>query len=228
MIVVRKNISREKGEHRLFDEIRYFFYITNELDKEAHELVLAPFGANGRCQQENIIQQLKGGVCALKAPLDTLLSNWAYMVMTSLGWNLKAWAALSLPETGRWAESYRADKLWLLGLEFKAFINVMVAIPCQIVRQAGRLVYRVLSYQSHRSIFFRLTTCCVVDATKPKSESGCSDPPRPFKPMRRKRERSMPTPAENHRPAASGPAAARPASPPRSRRNHSQPTLVWV
>jgi hypothetical protein len=156
MIVVRKNISREKGEQRLFDEIRYFFYISNEWDKEAHELVLAPYGANGRCQQENLIQQLQGGVCALKAPLDTLLSNWAYMVMTSLGWNLKAWAALSLPETGRWAESYRADKLWLLGLEFKAFVNVMVAIPCQIVRQARGLVYRVLNYQPHQPIFFRL------------------------------------------------------------------------
>jgi hypothetical protein len=156
MIVVRKNISREKGEQRLFDEIRYLFYISNEWDKEAHELVLAPYGANGRCQQENIVQQLKAGVCALIAPVDTLLSNWAYMVMTSLAWNLKAWAALSLPETGRWAEPYRADKLWLLRLEFKAFVNVMVAIPCQIMRQARRLVYRVLNYQPHRSIFFRL------------------------------------------------------------------------
>jgi hypothetical protein len=156
MIVVRKNITREKGEQRLFDEIRYVFYITNEWEEEAHEIVLAPRGANGRCQQENVIGQLKGGVCALKAPLDTLLSNWAFMVMTSLAWNLKAWAALSLPETGRWAVSHRADKQWLLGLEFKTFLNVMVAIPCQIVRQARRLVYRVLNYQPHHPIFFRL------------------------------------------------------------------------
>jgi hypothetical protein len=156
MVVVRKNISREKGEQRLFDEIRYLFYITNEWEMAAPEIVLAPQGANGRCQQENVIQQLHGGVYALTAPLDTLLSNWAYMVMTGLAWNLKAWAALSLPETGRWAEKYRADKLWLLGLEFKAFVNVMVAIPCQIVRQARRLVYRVLNYQPGHSIFFRL------------------------------------------------------------------------
>ena len=156
MIVVRKNISREKGEQRLFDEVRYFFYITNEWDKAAHEIVLAPYGANGRCHQENRIQQLQGGVHALTAPLDNLLSNWAYMVMTSLAWNLKAWAALSLPESGRWAETYRADKLWLLGLEFKAFVNVMVAIPCQIVRQARCLVYRVLNYQPQRRLFFRL------------------------------------------------------------------------
>ena len=78
------------------------------------------------------------------------------MVMTSLAWNLKAWAALSLPETGRWAEKYRAEKAWLLGIEFKTFINALVAIPCQIVKQARRVVYRVLSYNSHQTIFFRL------------------------------------------------------------------------
>jgi hypothetical protein len=160
MVVVRKNISREKGELRLFDEIRYFFYISNEWVVDAGEIVLGPHGANGRCQQENLIQQLHAGVWALQAPVDTLLSNWAYMVMTSLAWNLKAWAALSLPETGRWATKYRADKLWLLGIEFKTFINALVAIPCQIVRQARRLLYRVLAYNPHQAIFFRL--CAVL------------------------------------------------------------------
>lgn len=156
MVVVRKNISREKGELRLFDEIRYLFYITKEWVPEAEEIVLGPQGANGRCQQENVIQQIHAGVPALRAPVDTLVSNWAYMVMTSLAWNLKAWAALSLPETGRWAEKHRAEKLWLLGIEFKTFINTMVAIPCQIVRQARCLVYRVLAYNPKQPLFFRL------------------------------------------------------------------------
>jgi Transposase DDE domain group 1 len=156
MVVVRKNISKEKGELRLHDEIRYFFYITNEWSPKAADIVLAPHGANGRCQQENVIQQLQGGVHALHAPVDTLLSNGAYMVMTSLAWNLKAWAALSLPETGRWSEKYRAEKAWLLGIEFKTFINALVAIPCQIVKQAGRIVYRVLSYNPRQTILFRL------------------------------------------------------------------------
>ena len=30
MVVVRKNISVEQGDQRLFDEIRYFFYLTND------------------------------------------------------------------------------------------------------------------------------------------------------------------------------------------------------
>lgn len=156
MVVVRKNISKEKGEIRLHDEIRYFFYITNDWFTPAADIVLAPHGANGRCQQENVIQQMHGGVHALHAPVNTLLSNWAYMVMTSLAWNLKAWAALSLPETGRWSEKYRAEKIWLLGIEFKTFINALVAIPCQIVKQSRRIVYRVLAYNPYQTLFFRL------------------------------------------------------------------------
>ena len=141
---------------RLFDEIRHFFYITNEWLDDAEAIVLAPDGANGRCHQENLIQQMQAGVPALQAPVDSLLSNWAYMVMTGLAWNLKAWAALMLPETGRWAEKYRAEKLWLLGIEFKTFINALVAIPCQIVRQAHAIIYRVLAYNPYQPIFFRL------------------------------------------------------------------------
>lgn len=153
MIVVRKNISKEKGEILLDDEVRYLFYITNDWTSDAHEIV---FLANDRCHQENLLQQLKNGIHALTAPVDNLESNWAYMVMTSLAWNLKAWAALRLPETGRWADKYRADKLWLLSLEFKAFVHAFINIPCQIVHQARRLICRVLSYHQHLPIFFRL------------------------------------------------------------------------
>lgn len=153
MIVVRKNISKEKGELLLEDEIRYLFYITNDWDSPAHDIV---FSANDRCHQENLLQQLKNGMHALKAPVDNLTSNWAYMVITSLAWNLKAWAALRLPETGRWAEKYRADKLWLLGLEFKTFVHAFIALPCQIVHQERRLICRLLSYHPHLPIFFRL------------------------------------------------------------------------
>ena len=96
MVVVRKNISVEKGEHVLFPEVRYFFYITNEWECTAAEVV---FEANDRCNQENYIAQLKSGVPALHAPVDNLESNWAYMLMMALAWNLKAWWALTLPET---------------------------------------------------------------------------------------------------------------------------------
>ena len=154
MVVIRKNITKEKGEAALFDEIRYFFYITNERDWSADEVV---FSANDRCNQENLIAQLKGGVWALQAPVDALVSNWAYMVMTALAWNLKAWFALALPETpGRWRELHRQQKEWVLRLEFKSFLKAFVLLPCQIVRTGRKVVYRLLGWNPRLDIFFRL------------------------------------------------------------------------
>ena len=115
------------------------------------------FSANDSCDQENLLAQLAGGVRALRAPVDNLVSNWAYMVMTALAWDLKAWWALLLPETpGRWADKHHTEKRWVLGLEFKTFVNAFIRIPCQLVRTSGRLVYRLLSWNPHLSIFFRL------------------------------------------------------------------------
>ena len=154
LVVVRKNISVEKGEKVLFDRIVYFFYLTNDWGPEAGEIV---FAANDRCQQENLLAQLHGGVRALTAPVDNLVSNWAYMVMTALAWNLKAWWALTLPEEpGRWQTQYRADKLWVLNIEFKTFVNAFVRQACQIVRTGRKLVYRLLSWNLYQPIFFRL------------------------------------------------------------------------
>lgn len=154
MVVVRKNLSVEKGERVLFAEVRYFFYITNDRERPTAAVV---FGANERCHQENLLAQLYGGVRALRAPVDNLTSNWAYMVMTALAWDLKAWWALLLPEApGRWQEQHRTQKRWVLGLEFKTFVNAFVRIPCQIVRTGRRLVYRLLSWNPHLPIFFRL------------------------------------------------------------------------
>ena len=83
--------SVEKGERRLFDDIRYLFYVTNDRKTIAAELV---FFANKRCDQENVIAQLKSGVNAFRIPSDGLESNWAYMVIAALAWNLKAWYGL--------------------------------------------------------------------------------------------------------------------------------------
>jgi hypothetical protein len=153
MVVVRKNISRERGERRLFDEVRYFFYITNDRESTPAEIV---FSCNDRCDQENLIEQLKNGVRALRAPVDNLFSNWAYMVMTGLAWNLKAWWALWLPEKGRWATKHQAEKQTLLKMDFRTFVNSMMKIPCQIIRTGGRLIYRLLGWNSWLRVFRRL------------------------------------------------------------------------
>jgi hypothetical protein len=152
VVVVRKNLSVEKGEQVLFDEIRYFFYITNDRQTPASEIV---FLANQRCNQENLIEQLKNGVRALQMPVDNLVSNWAYMVMASLAWSLKAWFALLLPEHGRWKQRYRKDKQTVLKMEFKRFVNAFVRMPCQVLRTGRRLVYRLLSWNPWQAVFLR-------------------------------------------------------------------------
>jgi hypothetical protein len=153
MVVVRKNISHEKKERRLFDEIRYFFYITNDRESTAAEVV---FSCNDRCDQENLIEQLKNGVRSLSAPVDNLFSNWAYMVMTGLAWNLKAWWALWLPEKGRWAKKHHREKRQVLKMDFRTFVNYLIKIPCQIIRTGGRLIYRLLGWNRWVGVFRRL------------------------------------------------------------------------
>ena len=107
--------------------------------------------------QENLNAQLKNGVRALQAPVDNLVSNGAYMVMTALAWNLKAWLALLLPEQpGCWAERHQTEKRTVLTMEFKTFVNAFVRLPCQIIRTGRKLVYRLLSWNPWQHIFFRV------------------------------------------------------------------------
>jgi len=152
IVLVKKNLTIEKGEIALFDEIRYFLYITNDSETAPEEIVRL---ANERCEQENLIEQLKGGVRALHAPVNTLHSNWAYMVMGSLAWTLKAWFGLILPEGGRWADRRKAEKDRVVRMEFRTFLNRFVLIPTQIIRQGRRIIYRLLSWKPELPIFFR-------------------------------------------------------------------------
>jgi hypothetical protein len=152
IVVLRKNLSVEKGEHVLFDDIRYFFYITNDQRSSPAAIV---HGANGRCNQENLNEQLKNGVKAMRMPVDNLVSNWAYMVMASLAWTLKAWFALLLPEQGRWKEKHKRQKQAVLKMEFKKFRNAIIALPCQIIKTGRKIVYRLLSWNRWLVVFFR-------------------------------------------------------------------------
>ena len=156
MVVIRKHISKEKGEQVLFPEVRYFFYITNDRKATAAEIV---FEANDRCNQENLLAQLHGGVGAMQAPVNTLESNGAWMVMTALAWNLKAWWALMLTESpGRWQGQHREEKRRVLRSEFKSFVNTFVTIPCAVVQTGRKLVLRVLGWNPGLMTFFRLVS----------------------------------------------------------------------
>lgn len=153
MIVIRKHIDEMKGQKLLLNKERYLFYITNDRTSTPEQIV---FTCNDRCEQENLIEQLKNGPRSLTAPVDNLYSNWAYMLMTSLAWSLKAWLALSVPETGRWKIRRREEKFRLLRMEFRTFVTAILRIPCQIVRTSRQTIYRLLNGNNMQPVFWRL------------------------------------------------------------------------
>jgi hypothetical protein len=120
-----------------------FSSLTNHTDYSSPEIVAL---ANGRCDQENIIEQLKNGVNAMRMPVNDLMSNWAYMVMTSLAWNLKAWYGLLLPNRKRGQE--------LVQMEFRRFVHAIILLPAQIVRSGRRIIYRIMGYNGWLKDFF--------------------------------------------------------------------------
>lgn len=153
VVVVRKNISVEQGDNVLFDEHRYLFYITNDWEMTPEQVIAE---AHERCDQENLHAQLKGEVRALHAPVNTLDANWAYLVMASLAWTLKAWCALLVPVSPRWADKHNAERNLMLTMEFRSFRQAFIEIPCQIVKGARRVRWRILAWNPWLGVFFRL------------------------------------------------------------------------
>jgi len=149
MIVLRKEIECYRGQLRLFpeDEVRYYFYITNASKDEmpAREVIR---NANRRCNQENAISQFKASHC-LEAPLDSLMSNWAYMVFASLAWTLKQWSGMLVRVQGNSSQRKKQGVIrrWVLKMEFATYLNSLIMIPAQVIRSARQLRLRLLAYR---------------------------------------------------------------------------------
>ncbi|MEE9386268.1 MAG: IS1380 family transposase [Nannocystaceae bacterium] len=152
MVVLRKLITHERGQKVLFPQIRYLFYITNKATLEAEEVVKH---SNNRCNQERTIGELKSGVNALNMPLGDLHSNWAYMVIATLAWNLSRWMGLILPTSGRWATKHTDEKRRVTKMRFRTFVQAMMTMPAQILRAGRQLVVRILDWNPWRHVFFR-------------------------------------------------------------------------
>ncbi|MGH9023842.1 MAG: IS1380 family transposase [Acidimicrobiia bacterium] len=136
VVALRKNISRTRGDQVLFDEIRYFFYVTTRTDLTVAEVVAC---ANDRCDQENVIAQLKHGVGAMRVPLYDLVSNWAYMVIAALAWNIKSWFAMMLHR--------KHDRRDYIRMEFRRFVISIILIPAMVIRRARSITVRLIGYQ---------------------------------------------------------------------------------
>lgn len=147
VVVVRKNIEVTEGQQKLFDDSPYLFYITNETPTAKSDRQVV-FAGNDRCDQENIISQLNA--CgALAAPLDNLVSNWAYMVIASLSWSLKAWSGLIIQPQGPKQQKVEQSKAKrrIIRMEFRTFCQTLIQIPAQIIRRSRQLIYRLQSYR---------------------------------------------------------------------------------
>jgi hypothetical protein len=152
IVVLRKTIVEERGQRCIGQDYRYFFYVTNDRTLTPAQVVRE---ANDRCNQENLHAQLKGGARALRAPLNTLEANWAYMVIVALAWSLKAWFALLLPVAPRWRAQHEAERTRVLRMEFRSFVQRFMLVPAQLVRTGRQLIYRLLAWRPDLPIFFR-------------------------------------------------------------------------
>ena len=93
---------------------------------------------------------------ALHAPVNTLVANWAYMVMAALAWSLKAWCALLLAGLAPLGERHEEQRRRLLTMEFRTFRRAFIDIPCQIVSRRRQVRWRVLAWNPWLGVFFRL------------------------------------------------------------------------
>ncbi len=70
------------------------------------------------------------------------------MVIAALAWSLKAWYGLLIKEPGL--------RRAVVRMEFKQFLRRFICIPCQIVRQGRRLIYRIVDFTLDTLTFLRL------------------------------------------------------------------------
>ena len=146
VVVLRKTINVKEGQDLLIPEVRFHFYITNAPRSvlTARQVIRE---SNDRCNQENLIEQAKNGVHALRMPCDTLLANDAYMLIACLAWNLKAWVAQLWPDREQGEDLRR--------MEFRRFVASVIALPCQVVHSGRHIVHRFLAYSSWLEAIFR-------------------------------------------------------------------------
>jgi len=68
------------------------------------------------------------------------------MAIASLAWTFKAWYGLLVPDARTSREVIR--------MEYRTFLHQFIALPCQIIKSARRIVARVLGYTQYLKCFF--------------------------------------------------------------------------
>jgi hypothetical protein len=137
VVVKRQQVDISEGQEYLFTEYRQRFVITDIPKSQMDPAEVFCF-AYGRCDQENIIEQFKNGIAAMRMPTGELLANGAFLMTGQLAWCLRSWlSALALPkETTRW--------------EWKWFRQAFVYIAAKITHGGRRA--QVYLAGSHRFV----------------------------------------------------------------------------
>lgn len=78
------------------------------------------------------------------------------MLMTSLVWTLKSWAALLLPFAPRQETKHGAERTQISKTNCETFLDQMIHLPFQIIRHANKVIYRLLKRRDLTAAIFRL------------------------------------------------------------------------
>ena len=143
LVVVRKTIAVIEGQLELENEVRYFGYITNapKAALSARQIIRE---SNDRCDQENLIEQLKNGVAALTAPVGDLVSNWAWMVIAALPLSFKAWLSILHPD--------KDARTQLRRMQYRRFLRTIVLVPVRVAKEARGLALKILGHTSNGAL----------------------------------------------------------------------------
>lgn len=133
-LIIRRQRIEESIQGELFELWRYRFVLTDLPKTMSTEAVVRE--TYGRCDQENVIEQLQHGVAAMRMPTCGFLANYAHLLCARIAHNLKAWLAmLALPkETMRW--------------EWKRFRKAFVYVAARVILSARQRIVRLAD--SHR------------------------------------------------------------------------------
>lgn len=78
------------------------------------------------------------------------------MTMAGIAWTLEAWCTLLLPVSLRWADRRNQQRRRLPTMEFRTFRQAFIDIPCQIVKGARGVGWRLIGWNKWLGAFFRL------------------------------------------------------------------------
>jgi len=136
LVIRRQRIEVWKEQRRLFPETRYRYVSTNLPPRTwpAWKVVDMTYL---RCDQENIIEQMKNGLAIWRMPVAEEHGNAAWLEIGRLAWNLGKWISqMALPEeVVRW--------------EWKRFRQAFVTVPARIIKTGRQIFIRFFDSIRH-------------------------------------------------------------------------------